>query len=48
MKLNLKEFYDLPADEAANGKIAVEKFKEELGKACGCENRAYKLIFMDI
>ena len=46
--MNLKETYDLPADEAEDGQIAVDKFKELLNKNCSCENRAYKLIFMDI
>ena len=31
-----------------NGKLAVEAYKEGFDRPCGCENRAYKLIFMDV
>ena len=34
--------------EAANGQIAVDLFKQALDNPCGCKNRAYKLIFMDL
>ena len=34
--------------EAANGQIAIDLFREAMNKPCGCSNRAYKLIFMDI
>jgi len=44
----LKEDYGFVADEASNGQIAVEKFKEGLDRPCGCKNRAYRLILMDI
>ena len=35
-------------EEAQNGAIAVEKFKEAFKKPCGCINRGYKLVLMDI
>jgi hypothetical protein len=35
-------------DEACDGDVAVEMFKKGLEKPCGCPNRAYKLIFMDL
>lgn len=34
--------------EATNGVLAVSKYKTLYEKACGCKNRAFKLIFMDI
>ena len=34
--------------EAGNGQIAVDLFKQALDNPCGCKNRAYKLIFMDL
>ena len=44
----LKHNYEIDIDDAPDGKIAFEKFKQELQKPCGCKNRAYRLIFMDI
>jgi CheY-like chemotaxis protein len=35
-------------EEAQNGLIAVDKFKESLDLPCKCFNRAYRLIVMDI
>lgn len=35
-------------EEAQNGEIAVQMYKEAMKKECKCKNRAYKLIFMDI
>jgi len=43
----LKEFTK-HIDEATNGQIAVNMFKQALEKLCGCKNRFYKLIFMDL
>ena len=40
--------FNLEVESAADGLIAVNKFKASLQKDCGCENRAYRLIFMDI
>ena len=40
--------YKIKPTEAANGKIAIEMFKEAMDKPCKCSNRAYKLVFMDI
>ena len=44
----LKHNYDVDIDDASDGKIALDKFKQEFDKPCGCINRAYRLIFMDI
>ena len=44
----LKQNYGLEIDDACNGKIAFEMFEEKFNKPCGCVNRAYRLIFMDI
>ena len=35
-------------EEAGNGQIAVDMFKQGLEKECGCPDRAFKLIFMDL
>jgi CheY-like chemotaxis protein len=35
-------------EEAQNGEIAVQMFSEAMAKRCRCNNRGYKLIFMDI
>jgi CheY-like chemotaxis protein len=40
--------FGIRPDEAQNGEIAVEMFKTALSKDCDCNNRAYKLILMDI
>ena len=44
----LKNKYGLEIDDACNGKVAFEMFEEKFNKPCGCINRAYRLIFMDI
>ena len=44
----IQENFQLEIDDAANGEIAFEKFKEALDKKCGCKNRGYKLIIMDL
>jgi CheY-like chemotaxis protein len=38
----------VPMHKALDGKEAVKKFKREFEKPCGCPNRAYRMIFMDI
>ena len=44
----LQECFQINPEEAVNGQIAVDMFKEGLDKECMCPNRAYKLILMDI
>ena len=44
----IKDNFMLDIEEAPNGKIGYEMFKEGFDKPCGCENRAYKLVFMDL
>lgn len=48
ISLQLDEYWNLQADSASNGEIAVEMFKKEFSKSCGCKNRHYRLIWMDI
>ena len=48
VKYLLKYNFNIDIDDASNGKIALEKFEQEFNKPCGCVNRAYRLIFMDI
>lgn len=48
LKVMLKIQFNITPDEAENGQIAVDMYKEGLRKECKCINRAYKLIFMDI
>jgi CheY-like chemotaxis protein len=40
--------HNLVIVEAQNGKIAVDKFKEAVSQPCGCPNRGFKLVLMDI
>ena len=42
------EFFQMGVDEAVNGKMALQMFLEGFEKSCGCVNRAYKLIIMDL
>ena len=44
----LKQNYNIDIEDASDGKVALDKFTKELKKPCGCINRAYRLIFMDI
>ena len=44
----IKQNYGLDIEEASDGKVAFEKFQEHFNKPCGCINRTYRLIFMDI
>jgi CheY-like chemotaxis protein len=48
VKLMIKEHFGMDVDEASDGHIAVEMFKKGFEKTCGCPNRAYSLIFMDL
>jgi hypothetical protein len=48
VRLMIKEYFMLDVEEAQNGKIGYEMFKEGLDRECGCENRTYKLVFMDL
>ena len=44
----LKKNFQLDIDDATNGEVAFEKYKEAFEKKCGCKNRSYKLIIMDL
>ena len=44
----IKSIFNLEIDDAPDGLVAFEKFKQEFKKPCGCINRAYRLILMDI
>ena len=48
IQMMILEFFKLEIEEAPNGKIAVEMFREGFNRECGCSNRAYKTIFMDV
>ena len=48
MGILLKEYWKIEQESAVNGEIAVNMFKEACQKECGCPNRAYRIIFMDI
>lgn len=48
LRLMLQDLYNITPEEAENGQVAVNMFKEGLSKECKCPNRAYKLILMDI
>ena len=48
VKVMIKENFMLDVEEAINGKIGYEMFKKGFDKPCGCEDRAYKLVFMDL
>ena len=40
--------YNIEVDEAYNGEVALQMFKYKFELPCGCINRAYRLILMDI
>ena len=40
--------YNIEVDEAYNGEVALQMFKDKFELPCGCINRAYRLILMDI
>ena len=44
----IKNKFSIDIEDASDGKVALEKFTKELQKPCGCINRAYRLILMDI
>jgi two-component system sensor histidine kinase/response regulator len=44
----IKKTYDVKIEKASNGLEAVQLFHERLSKECGCSNRTFKLIFMDL
>ena len=48
IKHMIKDNFNFEVEEACNGLVALQKFQAGLSKPCGCENRAFKLIFMDI
>jgi CheY-like chemotaxis protein len=48
VKCMIFENFQLGVDEAVNGKIALEMYKEGFEKKCGCQDRTYKLIIMDL
>ena len=49
LKTMLKDRYNLQIDEeASNGQISVDKYHASYLKPCGCKNRTFRLIFMDI
>jgi CheY-like chemotaxis protein len=48
IRLMIKNNFNLDIVDAANGEIALHLFREEFNKNCGCVNRAFKLIIMDL
>ena len=44
----IKENFDIDIEEAQDGAIALQKYKDHCMNPCGCENRTYSLIFMDL
>ena len=38
----------MEVEEACNGAIAVQMYKDALAKPCGCIDRTYRLIIMDL
>lgn len=44
----IKENFDIDIEEAQDGAIALQKYKDHFMNPCGCENRTYSLIFMDL
>ena len=44
----IKANFNMDIDIAANGKEAVDMYKQGLDKPCKCQLRAYRLIIMDI
>ena len=42
------ENYNIEVDEACNGEEALNMFKDKFSLPCGCINRTYRLILMDI
>ena len=48
VQVMIKDNFHLDVEQALNGQLAVDAYKEGFDRPCGCENRAYKLIFMDV
>jgi CheY-like chemotaxis protein len=48
IKLMSEEMLNVKVDEANNGLVAVEQFQKQVNKKCRCDNRFYRIIFMDI
>ena len=48
LKQSLETHYPYEIFGAENGQIAVQMFEESMNKQCGCPNRTFRLIFMDI
>jgi CheY-like chemotaxis protein len=48
IQMMAQEIMKIKVDEANNGLVAVDKFKVQVKKTCSCNNRFYKIIFMDI
>ena len=44
----IKELFEIELQLASDGLQAFNAFKEAYEKECGCQNRGYRLIFMDI
>jgi len=41
-------FKNIEIHQALNGQIALDMYTEALAKDCGCDNRFFKAIIMDI
>ena len=48
VRLMIEDKFSMGVSEALDGNIAVDMFKAGLDKPCGCPDRAFKLIFMDM
>ena len=48
VRLMIEDKFNMGVSEALDGNIAVDMFKAGLDKPCGCPNRAFNLIFMDM
>ena len=48
LKHMLHDKYHIDIEEAHNGQICIDKYLRQYHKPCGCKNRTYRLIFMDI
>ena len=40
--------FNIQVDEAYNGEVDLQMFQDKFDKQCGCINRTYRLILMDI
>ena len=40
--------FNIEVDEACNGEEALQMFQDKFDLPCGCINRTYRLILMDI